>query len=173
MDNPPVRNDTWQCGQCKALNVIANANEQCPVCGHVRDYSVGCCVNPGDLSQSSGLFPGHPEYQDDGCSFPTAGYGMHGGVNDSHAEDMWYCPNCEDWNPSWHAFCPTCGYDPSNDAHVHDSMQYAISQGPACSDSGAGSTADGVWICANPNCQSSNAAFHWPQCGACGHDHSN
>jgi hypothetical protein len=31
---------------------------------------------------------------------------------------------------------------------------------------GAGEPAPGVWVCVH--CGSSNASFHWNQCGACG-----
>jgi hypothetical protein len=166
MDTPPVRTDIWVCGGCGTSNTIALAPEQCPSCSHVRDFGISCCSNPGDYLQATGLFPGHPQYQDEDSLYPTTGYHAHGGVVDSHADDMWTCENCGAQNPSWHTFCPICP-SPNN------SMQYSISRGPAFSDGGAGSTADGVWICANPNCQSSNASFHWPQCGACGYVHPN
>lgn len=168
MDNRPIPNDTWQCGQCGTLNLTANANEQCPGCGHTRDYSVGCCTNPGDLSQSSGLFPGYPEYQDDGCASPIAGYHLHRGLIDGHDDDMWHCYHCGADNPGWHEEqCPICGASKDTDVP----MQYAVSMVKSASD-GAGSAGDGVWICANPNCGSSNASFHWPQCGACGYVHN-
>jgi hypothetical protein len=168
MDNRPMQNDTWQCRNCESLNLIANANEQCPDCGHIRDYSIGCCTNPGDLSQSSGLFPGHPEHQADGCTIPTVGYRLHGGVVDGHEEDMWICGGCGAENPSWHTFCPLCG----RDSNANASMQCAMSLGTTFSNGGAGSAAEGAWYCQNPNCGSSNASFHWPQCGACGTVHA-
>lgn len=138
----PVPHDTWVCGNCDAPNIIANADQRCPTCGHMRDYQQGCCANPGEHAGRSGLFPNDPELHfpqhfdaQDSCSLgysiPTA---MTGDLDQ-----------------------PLIQYG------EFDDMPYTAS--PDINEAGAGSVGDGTWVCSECGCP--NSDIH-DACGACG-----
>lgn len=47
--NKAVPNDIWICGECRSANITFFTDQQCPTCGHFKDYSIGCCQNPGEF----------------------------------------------------------------------------------------------------------------------------
>jgi rubrerythrin len=66
MDPDPsrVRDDLWVCGACASINLVSTAPGQCPTCGHMRDYQVGCCTNPGEYLIDLSLEHQHSNYVD-------------------------------------------------------------------------------------------------------------
>jgi hypothetical protein len=165
---PPVRQGTWVCGGCTTLNLIANADQQCPACGHERDYGSGCCTNPGEYPTGTGFFRGHPEllfssysyaqdvYDDASSSSLYAKSDLMPSLDPAtEFDDLWICGGCGAENVDWYTECPICG-----------TSKDAVMQLPTFESlPGAGSVGDGVWVCSN--CECPNSEIH-DSCGNCG-----
>jgi rubrerythrin len=164
MDPGPIRDDMWVCGRCDGANLVATAPSQCPVCGHPRDYQIGCCKNPGEylMDNDSSAEHQHSNYVDAHDTCPSNdNHHLHNTVDGQDFDDIWTCGSCGADNLDWcEEQCPVCGAMRANTSGCIPSSDYT-------SHGGAGSPAAGVWTCSS--CSSPNADFHWPQCGACGH----
>jgi rubrerythrin len=172
MDHNRVRPDVWICGDCGASNLIANAPDRCPVCGHYRDYQSGCCTNPGERQQATGLFPGHDFARDSASQSPhqsgslpkTTHLHHHSMLSlaypvQSSFNDMWKCNECGADNNDWCDQCPICGASKATVSYT--SLSRSVTY---CG--GAGSPDPDAWYC--ENCGSSNSGLFDEQCGACG-----
>jgi hypothetical protein len=166
----PVPDDLWVCGQCYGPTLISTDPTHCPIDGHPRDYGIGCCKNPGD-SCASGLFPDYPQYEHQHVRYPTAQYGC--GVSASHSSpryhgqsgpvqrghsDVWDCTECDmTSNAGWLDFCPQCGSPKpaSNDAVSSHFITFS---------SGAGSVAQGMWVCYECDCTNGPNDTHCASC---------
>ncbi|KAF2184067.1 hypothetical protein K469DRAFT_709966 [Zopfia rhizophila CBS 207.26] len=131
-----VPNDMWQCCGCGGGNLIALADEQCPVCGHTRDIS---CKGPGSqmsfaapsfncnhgpprlycntsMVLEPSVIPACPLRPQQNDYNYTGHYETHRGEGISipgacsgDYGDMWQCSNCGADNNDWLDFCPLCG----------------------------------------------------------------
>jgi hypothetical protein len=89
---------------------------------------------------------------------PLCGHAKDNAQAPNDYDDLWICPECGAENCGWCDHCPLCEYVKSEDAYVNSAEGMV--------QVGAGEPAPGVWVCVH--CGSSNASFHWNQCGACG-----
>jgi rubrerythrin len=161
--------DLWICGHCGNSTVISIAPTHCPVDGHARDFNIGCCKNPGEPCDS-GLSPESRQYEhqhaDAYCSAAQYGRGVKasGYYEDSGSfsqvpkyNDLWDCECGTEDNPDWHTECPECGRPrPNSDAVM---LSHFVTF------RGAGSAAEGGWVC--DNCQCPNGILD-DFCSACG-----
>jgi hypothetical protein len=123
--------DCWYCCHCGTLNLVANADVQCPACSHARCSD---CKNSSDrffgqqhltridhapsitetLLKSSATFPAailsssivayhYGPYQHPG-STPLIVVASSFGY-----DDLWHCNECNADNNDWLNFCPVCG----------------------------------------------------------------
>jgi hypothetical protein len=169
MDAYQVRYDTWVCGDCKALNLIATADTICPVCEHVRDYQIGCCTNPGEYLVSTGLFPDHPEYQNSDSSNDQDAYYQAASCSNSasYGYSMVDSPVnvLEGFNNLGHYDIQEPESRSWSDMPGSGSSAMRSISPPFNTLAGAGGVGDGVWVCQECQCPNSDIC---PACMSCG-----
>ncbi|KAF2251832.1 hypothetical protein BU26DRAFT_602336 [Trematosphaeria pertusa] len=170
-----VPEDMWICGECNGGNLIELTADQCPVCGHTKDH---CCIGPGEqYPKRTGLFPGHPELNyssshihttpspcipsEGQCDINTLCRGGGPFINnaDGIPDDVWICSECGGENRDWYDVCPLCNIGTRTAMRVRDSI-------PLTTLGGAGSAAEGSWVC--NNCGTANSSLTPDFCPACG-----
>lgn len=186
-----VPQDMWVCCKCGGPNVIAIADAACPVCNHYRDET---CSGPGaPIPDSNWLFPDISNHRQ---SYNPPYYPNHNGYTREHAAhptkytaaalteplhsyfqseqgDMWKCSECGADNCDWYDVCPICNRGTkTSTAPSYSSLDLfrgypaAATSPPWTSYPGAGSPAQGSWICGA--CGTANSDLTPDFCPACG-----
>ncbi|KAF2646274.1 hypothetical protein P280DRAFT_525000 [Massarina eburnea CBS 473.64] len=162
-----VPKDMWVCCECKEGNLVALANERCPVCSHAR---CGTCINPDqkyywatsitslDEHDLCSTHPTHHHYPT--YDFTPPRYNIPASNYTSTASnDTWYCSECGALNLDHYDRCPVCGQGTKSIMAFDQENSYTTL-------GGAGSPAAGSWVCGN--CGAANSSLTPDHCPACG-----